>query len=141
MKIKLSFRRVTCTFVLFFIGFGSACVRGWEPEKPVEVVVDGIRGSGIDKTARKIITNIETQNLSSKRFIPINRGGSVSSKSTALTYLNNNSGDDYIIMITSNRGIDMRVYLLIANVNEEVFIVGTPGISTKALAYYREFFD
>ena len=73
---------------------------GWEPKKPVELIIMGGKGGAADKMSRLMQTIIAKHNLSSKPFTPINKPGG--SGAEALFYLKEMTGDDHVIMVTLN---------------------------------------
>lgn len=72
----------------------------WSPKKPVEMIIMAGAGGGADQMARLIQSIIETNDLSPRPFIPINKAGG--SGAEALTYLKSKAGDDHTVMITLN---------------------------------------
>jgi tripartite-type tricarboxylate transporter receptor subunit TctC len=103
---------------------------GWEPKKPVEFVIMAGKGGGADRLARFIQGIIEKHNLSSKPFVPINKGGG--SGAEALRYLKDKSGDPHVIMATLNSyyttplrqpglGVDISTFTPIARMAEDTF--------------------
>ena len=72
----------------------------WEPKKPVEFIIMAGTGGGADQMARLMQSIIQKNNLSSQPFIPINKPGG--SGAEALRYLQDNKGNDHVVMITLN---------------------------------------
>jgi len=109
---------------------GDATAQGWEPKKPVEFVIMAGKGGGADRLARFIQGIIEKQNLSSKPFVPVNKGGG--SGAEALRYLQDHAGDPHVIMATLNSyyttplrnadlGVDIAKFTPIARLAEDTF--------------------
>jgi tripartite-type tricarboxylate transporter receptor subunit TctC len=81
--------------------FGSdAQAQGWEPKKPVEMIIMAGTGGGADQLARLIQSIIEQEDLSPRPFIPINKAGG--SGAEALRYLQDKEGDDHTVLVTLN---------------------------------------
>jgi putative tricarboxylic transport membrane protein len=78
----------------------TASAAGWEPKKPVELIIMAGPGGGADQIARLLQGLIEQKGLSPKPFIPINKPGG--SGAEALRYLQDKAGDDHTVMITLN---------------------------------------
>lgn len=102
----------------------------WEPKKPVEFVIMAGKGGGADRLARFIQGIIEKNKLSSKPFIPVNKGGG--SGAEALRYLKDKQGDPHVIMATLNSyyttplrqpklGVDISAFTPIARMAEDTF--------------------
>ncbi len=116
-------------------GFGTLAtsqdaVAAWEPKKPVEFVIMAGKGGGADRLARFIQGIIEKHNLSSKPFVPINKGGG--SGAEALRYVQDKAGDPHVIMATLNSyyttplrnpgiGVDISKFTPIARMAEDTF--------------------
>ena len=109
---------------------GDASAQGWEPKKPVEFVIMAGKGGGADRLARFIQGIIEKQNLSSKPFVPINKGGG--SGAEALRYMKDHAGDPHVIMATLNSyyttplrnsglGVDIAKFTPITRLAEDTF--------------------
>ncbi len=121
---------------------GDATAQGWEPKKPVEFVIMAGKGGGADRLARFIQGIIEKQNLSSKPFVPINKGGG--SGAEALRYLKDHAGDPHVIMATLNSyyttplrnsglGVDIATFTPITRLAEDTFqlwVTTDSGIKT-----------
>jgi tripartite-type tricarboxylate transporter receptor subunit TctC len=119
------------------VGFGlavsmpnDAMAQGWQPKKPVEFVIMAGKGGGADRLARFIQGIIEKHSLSSKPFVPINKGGG--SGAEALRYLKDRAGDPHVIMATLNSyyttplrnpglGVDIASFTPIARMAEDTF--------------------
>ncbi|MDP6121805.1 MAG: hypothetical protein QF450_10470 [Rhodospirillales bacterium] len=90
----------------FLLGLAATAVpqlsaqAAWEPKKPVEFVIMAGKGGGADRLARFIQGIIEKHKLSSKPFVPINKGGG--SGAETLRYLKDNKGNPHVIMATLN---------------------------------------
>ena len=92
-----------CLSVLFLItfsfglnGFVISAQAGWSPKKPVEFVIMAGKGGGADRLARFIQGLVEKHKLSTRPFVPINKGGG--SGAEALQYL---KGKSIITILTS----------------------------------------
>jgi putative tricarboxylic transport membrane protein len=103
---------------------------GWLPKKPVEFVIMAGKGGGADKLARFIQGIIAKNNISSKPFVPVNKGGG--SGAEALRYLKDKAGDPHVIMATLNSyyttplrqpklGVDISTFTPIARMAEDTF--------------------
>ena len=117
------------------MGFGASLLpeqaqAGWAPKKPVEFVIMAGKGGGADRLARFIQGIIEKHKLSSKPFVPMNKGGG--SGGEALQYLKSKKGDNHIIMATLNSyyttpirqpglGVDIGTFTPIARMAEDTF--------------------
>ena len=108
----------------------EAVAQGWQPKKPVEFVIMAGKGGGADRLARFIQGIIEKNKLSSKPFVPINKGGG--SGAEALRYLKDRAGDPHVIMATLNSyyttplrnpslGVDIAKFTPIARMAEDTF--------------------
>jgi tripartite-type tricarboxylate transporter receptor subunit TctC len=82
------------------MGSDEAKAQGWEPKKPVEMIIMAGTGGGADQLARLIQGIIDQNNLSPRPFIPINKPGG--SGAEALRYLQDKSGDDHTVLVTLN---------------------------------------
>ncbi len=102
----------------------------WKPRKTVEFVIMAGKGGGADRLARFIQGLIAKQKLSSKPFVPNNKGGG--SGAEALRYLKDKAGDNHIIMATLNSyyttplrnpklGVDISTFTPIARLAEDTF--------------------
>lgn len=101
---RIAFRSLACTAVG---AAAAACAMlaatpaawGWQPGKPVEIVVPTTPGGGIDRTARLLQKILETGHLVHVPITVVNKpgaGGAVS-----LVYLNQHAGDAHYIAIDS----------------------------------------
>ena len=127
--------RILSLAVALGVGLGFSAVSkdaaaGWEPKKPVEFVIMAGKGGGADRLARFIQGIIEKNNLSSKPFVPINKGGG--SGAEALRYLKDHAGDPHVIMATLNSyyttplrnpglGVDIAEFTPITRLAEDTF--------------------
>ncbi len=87
------------------LGLGVAsvpqdAVAAWEPERPVEFVIQTNPGGGSDKYARLWIGIIEKYKLSPVPFIPVNKPGG--GGAVALTFLHSKRGDPHYVTPTLN---------------------------------------
>ncbi len=120
----------------FLMGLATSVVTqhsaeaAWEPKKPVEFIIMAGKGGGADRLARFIQGIIEKHNLSSKPFVPINKGGG--SGAEALRYLKDNKGNPHVIMATLNSyyttplrqpalGVDIEKFTPITRLAEDTF--------------------
>ena len=108
----------------------TTAMAAWEPKKPVEFVIMAGKGGGADRLARFIQGIIEKNDLASKPFVPVNKGGG--SGAEALRYLSDKAGDPHIIMATLNSyyttplrnpgiGVDIEKFTPIARMAEDTF--------------------
>ena len=127
--------RILSLAVALGVGLGFSAVltdaaAGWEPKKPIEFVIMVGKGGGADRLARFIQGIIEKNNLSSKPFVPINKGGG--SGAEALRYLKDHAGDPHVIMATLNSyyttplrnpglGVDIAEFTPITRLAEDTF--------------------
>ncbi len=127
--------KILCAAVALSVGLGftAAVVKdaaAWEPKKPVEFVIMAGKGGGADRLARFIQGIIEKNSLSSKPFVPINKGGG--SGAEALRYLKDHAGDPHVIMATLNSyyttplrnpglGVDIAEFTPITRLAEDTF--------------------
>jgi len=105
MKANISGRRgllaSAAAGVLLATGFVANIAHAeFEPKKPVEFIIMAGTGGGADQMARLMQSIIQSNDLSSKPFVPVNKPGG--SGAEALRYLKDKSGDDHIVMITLN---------------------------------------
>ena len=115
---------------LGFSAVSKDAVAQWQPKKPIEFVIMAGKGGGADRLARFIQGIIEKNNLSSKPFVPINKGGG--SGAEALRYLKDHAGDPHVIMATLNSyyttplrnpglGVDIAEFTPITRLAEDTF--------------------
>ena len=71
----------------------NAVAQGWEPIKPIEIVVISAKGGGADDMARLIQGAIAKHNLASKPITVINKSGGTGAE--ALIYLKEKQGDSH----------------------------------------------
>jgi putative tricarboxylic transport membrane protein len=91
-----SLRMMLCAFTLLAL---PAAAQGWQPDKPIEIVVPTTPGGGIDRSARLLQKIIQENNLAPVSVTVTNKpggGGAVS-----LVYLNQHAGDGHFIAINS----------------------------------------
>lgn len=90
------------TVLLAALGFAvvtGAQAQGWQPDKPIEIVVPTTPGGGIDRSARLLQKIIQENGLASVPVTVTNKpggGGAVS-----LVYLNQHAGDGHFVAINS----------------------------------------
>ncbi len=127
--------RILSLAVALGVGLGFSAVQKdavaqWQPKKPIEFVIMAGKGGGADRLARFIQGIIEKNNLSSKPFVPINKGGG--SGAEALRYLKDHAGDPHVIMATLNSyyttplrnpglGVDIEEFTPITRLAEDTF--------------------
>ena len=127
--------RILSLAVALGVGLGFSAVQKdavaqWQPKKPIEFVIMAGKGGGADRLARFIQGIIEKNNLSSKPFVPINKGGG--SGAEALRYLKDHAGDPHVIMATLNSyyttplrnpglGVDIAEFTPITRLAEDTF--------------------
>ena len=115
---------------LGFSAVSKDAVAQWQPKKPIEFIIMAGKGGGADRLARFIQGIIEKNNLSSKPFVPINKGGG--SGAEALRYLKDHAGDPHVIMATLNSyyttplrnpglGVDIAEFTPITRLAEDTF--------------------
>ena len=127
--------RILSLAVALGVGLGFSAVQKdavaqWQPKKPIEFVIMAGKGGGADRLARFSQGIIEKNNLSSKPFVPINKGGG--SGAEALRYLKDHAGDPHVIMATLNSyyttplrnpglGVDIAEFTPITRLAEDTF--------------------
>jgi putative tricarboxylic transport membrane protein len=114
-------------------GFGvlPAAAEGWQPQKPVEMVIMAGAGGGADQLARLFQSIIQQENLASMPILPANKGGG--SGAEALRYLFDKSGDNHVIMATLNSyyttplrtdiGVNIEEFTPIARMATDTFVL------------------
>lgn len=106
--------------------------QGWEPQKPVELVIMAGKGGGADKMARRFKRIIEDEDLSPVPFVPINKPNE--SGAEALSYMAKNAGNPHVVMVTLNSfyttplrrselGIDINTFTPIGRMAEDTFVL------------------
>ena len=110
---------------------GPAIAEGWQPQKPVEMVIMAGQGGGADRLARLFQSIIQKENLSNMPVLPVNKGGG--SGAEALRYLKDKSGDAHTIMATLNSyyttplqtdiGVDIAEFTPIARMAVDTFVL------------------
>jgi tripartite-type tricarboxylate transporter receptor subunit TctC len=108
-----------------------ASAEGWEPQKPVEMVIMAGAGGGADRLARLFQSIIQKENLTNMPVMPTNKGGG--SGAEAMRYLVDNAGDDHIVMATLNSyyttplrtdiGVDIEEFTPIARMALDTFVL------------------
>ena len=102
----------------------------WQPKRPVEFVIMAGTGGGADQIARLFQSIIEEENFSRVPVIPINKPGG--SGAEALRYLQDEAGNEHVMMITLNSlfttpqlnpnlGVDIETYTPIARMALDTF--------------------
>jgi putative tricarboxylic transport membrane protein len=87
-------------FSLGAITASSEALADWEPERPIEFVIQTSPGGGSDTYARLWIGIIEKYNLSPVPITPVNMPGGAGA--VAMTYLHSQAGDPHYITPTLN---------------------------------------
>ena len=128
----------------FTVVQGKVANAGWEPVKPIELVVMAGKGGGADKLARLIQTIITKHKLCPLPVEPINKPGG--SGAEALVYMKNHRDPDYALMVTLNSfyttpmrqprlGVDPLKFAPLARMAEDTFLLWVhkdSGIKTVA---------
>ena len=102
----------------------------WQPKRPIEFVIMAGTGGGADQIARLFQSIIEAENLSRVPVIPINKPGG--SGAEALRYLQDEAGNEHVMMITLNSlfttpqlnpnlGVDIETYTPVARMALDTF--------------------
>ena len=105
---------------------------GWQPRKPVELIIMAGTGGGADQIARLLQGLIQQKDLSPRPFIPINKPGG--SGAEALRYMQDKAGDDHTVMVTlnsfyttpiiqENLGVDVGEFTPIGRVALDTFLL------------------
>jgi len=110
---------------------GPALAEGWQPIKPVEMVIMAGQGGGADRLARLFQAMIQKENLSNMPVLPVNKGGG--SGAEALRYLKDKGGDAHTIMATLNSyyttplrtdiGVDIEEFTPLARMAVDTFVL------------------
>jgi len=108
-----------------------ALAEGWQPNKPVEMVIMAGQGGGADRLARLFQSIIQKNNFSPMPILPVNKGGG--SGAEALRHLKDKEGDAHTIMATLNSyyttplrtdiGVDIEEFTPIARMANDNFIL------------------
>lgn len=108
-----------------------AFAAGWEPSKPVEMVIMAGSGGGADRLARLFQAIIQDEGLTRMPVIPVNKGGG--SGAEALRYMVDKAGDDHTIMATLNSyyttplrtdiGVDIAEFTPLARMALDTFVL------------------
>lgn len=112
-------------------GFAGAA-SAWEPTKPIDFVIMAGVGGGADKMARFMQSIAESQNLTSKPLVPVNKGGG--SGAEGLLHLNSTGDPDHTIMVTLNSffttplrqpglGVDIMEFAPVGRMAEDTFVL------------------
>lgn len=94
---KSLLRMVLCAVAVLVLP--AVAAEGWQPDKPIEIIVPTTPGGGIDRSARLLQKIIQENNLAPVPVSVTNKpggGGAVS-----LVYLNQHVGDGHFIAINS----------------------------------------
>ena len=108
-----------------------AVAEGWQPQKPVEMVIMAGQGGGADRLARLFQSIIQKERLTNMPLLPTNKGGG--SGAEALRYLKDKEGDAHVIMATLNSyyttplrtdiGVDIAEFTPIARMALDTFVL------------------
>ena len=128
---KFTRRSAIATAAAVALLAGPAAAEGWQPNKPVEMVIMAGTGGGADRLARLFQSIIQKENLSSMPVLPVNKGGG--SGAEALVYLKDKSGDAHTIMATLNSyyttplqtdiGVDIAEFTPLARMAVDTFVL------------------
>src|SRR5919197_2178050 len=93
-------RRLVAWFLVFcFVAVpGAALAAGWEPTKPIELVIPAGTGGGADQMARLISGVSEKNKLSPQPVIAVNKSGGAGAE--GFLYVKEKKGDAHTIIIT-----------------------------------------
>lgn len=80
---------------LLLLAFGAADAQGFRPQRPVEFVIHGGPGSGMDVTARFVTGVLEREKLLPVRSVIVSKTGG--SGAVAASYLSEKKGDPHTI--------------------------------------------
>ncbi|MFT4064070.1 tripartite tricarboxylate transporter substrate binding protein [Paraburkholderia sp.] len=86
-----------CAAVLITRATFAIADDGWQPHRPIEIVVPSAPGGGLDLVARTLQSVIQQEKLSNKPVTVMNRpggGGTVS-----IAYINSHSGDGHYVSV------------------------------------------
>lgn len=108
-----------------------ALADGWQPMKPVEMVIMAGQGGGADRLARLFQSIIQKEKLTNMPMLPVNKGGG--SGAEAMRYLKDKEGDAHVIMATLNSyyttplrtdiGVDIAEFTPIARMALDTFVL------------------
>lgn len=108
-----------------------AQAEGWQPMKPVEMVIMAGQGGGADRLARLFQSIIQKEKLTNMPMLPVNKGGG--SGAEAMRYLKDKEGDAHVIMATLNSyyttplrtdiGVDIEEFTPIARMALDTFVL------------------
>jgi putative tricarboxylic transport membrane protein len=93
-------KRITAILTFTMLGAGSALAASF-PAKPVEMVVAGNAGGGLDLTGRALENALRDAKLFNQSFVIKNMGGA--GGNIAKTYTHQKKGDPHVIYVESNR--------------------------------------
>lgn len=93
--------------VLLGSAFPAMSQAGWQPTKPVQIVVHSSPGAGNDRIARKIAAIIEKEGLADVRFEVVNKPGG--GATLAINYMIERTGDAHTIAATSNSWLTNKI--------------------------------
>lgn len=116
---------------LAFSSAMPALAEGWQPMKPVEMVIMAGQGGGADRLARLFQSIIQKEKLTNMPMLPVNKGGG--SGAEAMRYLKDKEGDAHVIMATLNSyyttplrtdiGVDIAEFTPIARMALDTFVL------------------
>src|SRR6201988_1215617 len=88
---------VKATSAAVAVALASTSAMGWEPAKPVEIVVAAGAGGASDQMARMIQAAIQKNNLMKQPMVVSLKGGA--SGAEALIYMKSSTGDPHKVLI------------------------------------------
>lgn len=91
--------RASALFAAMAVGMAStgAAAEGWQPRRPLELVVPSAPGGGLDLVARTLQAVIEQEKLSPKPVTVVNRAGG--GGTVAIAYVNSHKGDGHYVTV------------------------------------------
>lgn len=129
--MRLALKTMTLSLAAATAAAVPAAAEGWEPNRPVEMVIMAGQGGGADRLARLFQSIIQKENLASMPMLPVNKGGG--SGAEALRYLSDKAGDPHVVMATLNSyyttplrtdiGVDIEAFTPIARMAQDSFIL------------------
>jgi tripartite-type tricarboxylate transporter receptor subunit TctC len=91
---------VKAAAVLWAVLASALAIAGWEPTKPVEIVVGAGAGGASDQMARMMQAAIQNNNLMKQPMVVSRKGGA--SGAEALMYMRSSEGDPNKLLITNS---------------------------------------
>ena len=110
----------------------GAAAQGWEPIKPIQIVVISAKGGGADDMARLIQGAVAKHKLSSKPITVLNKSGGTGAE--ALLYLKEKQGDSHTLLVAQNKfyttplnnpglGVDISTFTPIGRMAVDTFVL------------------